>query len=56
MDSDDVAALERLIAKNESIDLVHRYSYCLSARLGCHQSQAGTTGMPRDCRIVGPAT
>jgi 3-phenylpropionate/cinnamic acid dioxygenase small subunit len=29
MDSDDAAALGRLIAKDEIIDLVHRYSYCV---------------------------
>jgi hypothetical protein len=33
MDSDDVAAIERLIAKDEIIDLVHRYSYCVDHRL-----------------------
>ncbi len=29
MDSDDAAAIERLIAKDEIVDLVHRYSYCV---------------------------
>ncbi len=33
MDSDEVAAIERLIAKDEIIDLVHRYSYCVDHRL-----------------------
>jgi 3-phenylpropionate/cinnamic acid dioxygenase small subunit len=33
MDSDQVAAIERLIAKDEIIDLVHRYSYCVDHRL-----------------------
>jgi 3-phenylpropionate/cinnamic acid dioxygenase small subunit len=33
MDSDEIAAVERLIAKDEIIDLVHRYSYCVDHRL-----------------------
>jgi hypothetical protein len=33
MDSDDAAALGRLIAKDEIIDLVHRYSFCVDHRL-----------------------
>ena len=33
MDSDDVAAIGRLIAKDEIIDLVHRYSYSVDHRL-----------------------
>lgn len=33
MDSDDGAAIARLIAKDEIIDLVHRYSYCVDHRL-----------------------
>jgi len=33
MDSDKVAAIERLIAKDEIVDLVHRYSYCVDHRL-----------------------
>jgi 3-phenylpropionate/cinnamic acid dioxygenase small subunit len=33
MDSDEVAAIARLIAKDEIIDLVHRYSYCVDHRL-----------------------
>jgi SnoaL-like domain len=33
MDSDQVAAIERLIAKDEIIDLVHRYSCCVDHRL-----------------------
>ena len=33
MDSDEVAAIERLMAKDEIIDLVHRYSYCVDHRL-----------------------
>ena len=33
MDSDKGAAIERLIAKDEIIDLVHRYSYCVDHRL-----------------------
>jgi 3-phenylpropionate/cinnamic acid dioxygenase small subunit len=33
MDSDEVAAIERLTAKDEIIDLVHRYSYCVDHRL-----------------------
>jgi hypothetical protein len=33
MDSDDTAAIGRLIAKDEIIDLVHRYSYCVDHRL-----------------------
>jgi 3-phenylpropionate/cinnamic acid dioxygenase small subunit len=33
MASEQVAAIERLIAKDEIIDLVHRYSYCVDHRL-----------------------
>ncbi len=33
MDSDNAAAIGRLIAKDEIIDLVHRYSYCVDHRL-----------------------
>ena len=33
MDSDDAAAIGRLIAKDEIIDLVHRYSFCVDHRL-----------------------
>ena len=33
MDSDDAAAMSRLIAKDEIIDLVHRYSYGVDHRL-----------------------
>ena len=33
MNSDDAAAIGRLIAKDEIIDLVHRYSYCVDHRL-----------------------
>jgi 3-phenylpropionate/cinnamic acid dioxygenase small subunit len=33
MDSDDAAAIGRLIAKDEIIDLVYRYSYCIDHRL-----------------------
>ena len=33
MDGDDAAAIGRLIAKDEIIDLVHRYSYCVDHRL-----------------------
>jgi hypothetical protein len=33
MEGDRVAAIERLIAKDEIIDLVHRYSYCVDHRL-----------------------
>jgi 3-phenylpropionate/cinnamic acid dioxygenase small subunit len=33
MDSHQVAAIERLIAKDEIIDLIHRYSYCVDHRL-----------------------
>ncbi len=33
MDNDDAAALQRLIDKDEIIELVHRYSYCVDHRL-----------------------
>ena len=33
MDNDDAAALQRLIDKDQIIDLVHRYSYCVDHRL-----------------------
>ncbi len=33
MDSDNAAAVGRLIAKDEIVDLVHRYSYCVDHRL-----------------------
>jgi 3-phenylpropionate/cinnamic acid dioxygenase small subunit len=33
MDSDEIAAIKRLIAKDEIIDLVHCYSYCVDHRL-----------------------
>ena len=33
MDSNEVSAIERLIAKDEIVDLVHRYSYCVDHRL-----------------------
>jgi 3-phenylpropionate/cinnamic acid dioxygenase small subunit len=33
MDSDVEAAIQRLIDKDEIIDLVHRYSYCVDHRL-----------------------
>jgi 3-phenylpropionate/cinnamic acid dioxygenase small subunit len=33
MDSDDTAAVRRLIDKDQIIDLVHRYSYCVDHRL-----------------------
>ena len=33
MDSDAVAAVGRLVAKDEIIDLVHLYSYCVDHRL-----------------------
>jgi 3-phenylpropionate/cinnamic acid dioxygenase small subunit len=33
MDSNDAAAIGRLIAKDEIMDLVHRYSYCVDHRL-----------------------
>ena len=33
MDSDNAAAVARLIAKDEIVDLVHRYSYCVDHRL-----------------------
>jgi 3-phenylpropionate/cinnamic acid dioxygenase small subunit len=33
MDGDAAAAIGRLIAKDEIIDLVHRYSYCVDHRL-----------------------
>lgn len=33
MDDDAAAAIARLIAKDEIIDLVHRYSYCVDHRL-----------------------
>ena len=33
MDSDDAAAIGRLIAKDEIVDLVHRYSYGVDHRL-----------------------
>jgi hypothetical protein len=33
MESDDAAAIGRLIAKDEIVDLVHRYSYCVDHRL-----------------------
>jgi len=33
MDDDDAAAIGRLIAKDEIIDLIHRYSYCVDHKL-----------------------
>jgi hypothetical protein len=33
MDGDDAAAIRRLIDKDEIVDLVHRYSYCVDHRL-----------------------
>jgi len=33
MDNDDDAAIQRLIDKDQIIDLVHRYSYCVDHRL-----------------------
>jgi hypothetical protein len=33
MDSDEGAAIARLIAKDEIVDLVHRYSYCVDHRI-----------------------
>ena len=33
MDNDDSTALQRLIDKDQIIDLVHRYSYCVDHRL-----------------------
>jgi 3-phenylpropionate/cinnamic acid dioxygenase small subunit len=33
MDGDDAAAVRRLIDKDQIIDLVHRYSYCVDHRL-----------------------
>ena len=33
MDRGDEAAIQRLIDKDEIVDLIHRYSYCVDHRL-----------------------
>jgi SnoaL-like protein len=47
MDGDDAAVIERLVAKDEIVDLIHRYSYCVDH--GLYDEVAGL--FTEDCVV-----
>jgi 3-phenylpropionate/cinnamic acid dioxygenase small subunit len=49
MDGDDAAAIRRLIDKDQIIDLVHRYSYCVDHRLYVEVVELFTEACVVDC-------